>query len=345
MTTIDTLFDASSPFLIAEVAQAHEGSLNIAHSFIDAVAATGAHAIKFQTHIAAEESSPEENWRVKFSYSDDSRTDYWRRMEFTEAQWAGLKEHADAVGLIFLSSPFSIAAVRMLERLEVPAWKIASGEVTNYLLLEHMLKTDRPIILSSGMSSWAELDETVARVKRAGNPYALMQCTTAYPCPPEQVGLNLITEMKERYDCPVGLSDHSASIVPSIAAATLGASCFEVHVTFSQEMFGPDVIASLTLEQLSQLADSLEMVHQMQQSPVSKDEFAREAEPLRTGFGQSLVASRDLKAGESLSFDMLTCRKPQVGLPAAQFEQWLGKTLSRDIPEGSWLKEEDFETP
>src|SRR5918992_3358857 len=123
--------------IIAEVAQAHDGSLGMAHAFIDAIATTGADAVKFQTHIASAESTPTEPWRIQFSRQDTSRYDYWKRMEFTEAQWSGLKQHADERGLIFLSSPFSIEAVELLERVGVAAWKVASGEVSNRPLFEH----------------------------------------------------------------------------------------------------------------------------------------------------------------------------------------------------------------
>src|SRR5690606_972654 len=132
--------------------QAHDGSLGLAHAFIDAIAKTGADAVKFQTHIAHAESSPEEPWRVKFSRQDNSRYDYWKRMECSEEQWAGLKSHAEELGLVFLSSPFSLEAVDLLERLQIQAWKIASGEVSNVLLLDRILRTHKPVLLSSGMS-------------------------------------------------------------------------------------------------------------------------------------------------------------------------------------------------
>src|SRR5215471_8334229 len=122
--------------IVAEVAQAHDGSLGFAHAFIDAIAAAGADAVKFQTHIAAAESTPAEPWRVKFSRQDETRYDYWRRMEFTEAQWRGLKAHADERGLLFLSSPFSVEAVDLLARVGVAAWKIASGEVSTRPMFE-----------------------------------------------------------------------------------------------------------------------------------------------------------------------------------------------------------------
>ena len=217
-------FSPTNILIIAEIAQAHDGSLGMAHAYIDAVAKTGADAIKFQTHIAAAESTPAEPWRVKFSQQDERRFDYWRRMEFTTEQWRGLKQHADEAGLIFLSSPFSIEAVELLDSLGMAAWKIASGEVTNWPMLERMAETKRQFLLSSGMSDLAEIDGLVNWLREQELPFALLQCTSAYPCPPEKVGLNALSLFQERYQCPVGLSDHSSTIFPSLAAATLGAT-------------------------------------------------------------------------------------------------------------------------
>ena len=138
--------------LIAEIAQAHDGSLGTAHAMVDAAAEAGADAVKFQTHIADAESSPAEPWRKRFSPQDETRYDYWKRMEFSESQWLALREHAVEKGLLFLSSPFSMEAVALLERVGVAGWKVASGEVTNYLMLDAMCATRKPIILSSGYS-------------------------------------------------------------------------------------------------------------------------------------------------------------------------------------------------
>ena len=181
---------ADKCFVIAEVAQAHDGSLGTAHAYIDAIARAGADAVKFQTHIADAESSLEEPWRVRFSPQDDTRYAYWKRMEFTEPQWQGLKQHAEERGLTFLSSPFSLEAVQLLSRIGVSIWKVASGEVSNALLLNALLATKHPIVCSTGMSPWSELDALVAHVRQAGAPLTLLQCTSAYPCPPERVGLN-----------------------------------------------------------------------------------------------------------------------------------------------------------
>src|SRR5215210_2510656 len=146
------------PLVIGEVAQAHDGSLGLAHAFIDAIADAGADAVKFQTHIAAAESTEREQWRVKFSQQDTTRYDYWKRMEFSEYEWLGLRQHADNRGLLFLSSPFSIEAIALLERVGVAAWKIASGEASNAAMLGRMLQNRLPMILSTGMSTLSEID-------------------------------------------------------------------------------------------------------------------------------------------------------------------------------------------
>lgn len=334
---------AAPAFIIAEVAQAHDGSLGTAHAYIDAVATTGADAVKFQTHIAAEESSELDTWRVKFSRQDATRYDYWRRMEFTEPQWLELKQHAEDKGLVFLSSPFSLAAIRLLERIGVPAWKVASGEVTNRLFLDAMIATGKPVLVSSGMSYLEEMDATVALLKAVQSPLAVFQCTTAYPCPPEKIGLNQITELAQRYACPVGLSDHSGTPYPSLAAVTLGAKLIEVHVTFSREMFGPDVSASLTTDEFRQMVSGVRCIETMLASPLPKNASAGEMEPLRCMFGQSLIAAADLVAGTVLTRDHLSCRKPGHGIAAAEYTSVLGKKLKHAVKAAQFLKQEDFE--
>ncbi|MBE2285087.1 MAG: N-acetylneuraminate synthase family protein [Prosthecobacter sp.] len=334
---------AAPSFLIAEVAQAHDGSLGTAHAYIDAVAKTGADAIKFQTHIAAEESSELDTWRVKFSRQDATRYDYWKRMEFTAEQWAGLKQHAEEKGLVFLSSPFSLAAIDLLERLGVTAWKVASGEVTNRLFLDAMIATRKPVLVSSGMSYLEEMDATVALLKAAGSPAAVFQCTTAYPCPPEKIGLNQVSELMQRYDCPIGLSDHSGTSYPSLAAVTLGARLIEVHITFSREMFGPDVSASLTTDEFAKMVEGIRFIERMKASPMVKDASAEQMEPLRRMFGQSLVAATDLAAGTALTRDNLSCRKPGHGISAANLESVIGRTLKHAVKAAHFLSLDDFQ--
>jgi N,N'-diacetyllegionaminate synthase len=331
-------------FIIGEVGLAHDGSLGLAHAYIDEVARGGADAVKFQTHIAAAESTPAEPFRVKFSRQDATRYEYWKRMEFSEAQWQGLAEHARDRGLVFLSSPFSREAVDLLARVGMSMWKIASGEVSNLPLLDAMIATGRPIVLSSGMSPVGEIDKAVERVKLAGLPLAVMQCTTAYPCPPERIGLNMVAFFRERYGCFVGLSDHSGTIYPGIAAATLGSEVLEVHVTMSRGMFGPDVPASVTIEELRHLVDGVRFVEKMRAHPVDKDAIAGDMAPLRAIFTKSVVARTSLAAGTVLTGAHLAAKKPGTGIPAERLGEVIGRTLRRDLPADAVIREEDLET-
>jgi N,N'-diacetyllegionaminate synthase len=340
-----TSFEGSSACaIIGEVAQAHDGSLGLAHAFIDAVAAAGADAVKFQTHIAAAESTPGEPWRVRFSPQDATRYDYWKRMEFTEDQWHGLKRHADEKGLLFLSSPFSVEAVEMLSRVGVAAWKVASGEVNNPALFDRIATTNLPILVSTGMSRLDEIDAAVERVKARRLPLTVLQCTSAYPCPPEKVGLNLIPRFRECYGCAVGLSDHSGTIFPGLAAVTLGIEVLEVHVTLSREMFGPDVRASLTTAELRQLVDGIRFIEAMKASPVDKNAVASEMAPLRSLFTKSVVARTDLPAGARLSLECLACKKPGTGISAARLPELLGRRLRRSVAADALLSEADLES-
>lgn len=329
--------------IIAEVAQAHDGSLGTAHAFIDAVAEAGADVVKFQTHIAAAESTPHEPWRVKFSPQDATRYDYWKRMEFTEAQWVGLRAHALRVGMDFMSSAFSLEAFEMLQRVGVGGWKVASGEIRNTALLERMAASHLPVYLSTGMSPLAEIDEAVDVLRRWDLPFTVLQCTSMYPTPPEKLGLNLIPEFKERWGCPVGLSDHSGTVWPSLAAVALGADVVEVHVTLSRHAFGPDVPASVTPEELKQLATGARYLAWARAHPVDKDAMAEELAPMRGLFMKSAVAVRDLPAGHALDASDLVAKKPGSGIPAERIPDLVGRRLARAVAADQLLDEEDLE--
>lgn len=339
------MFHHDKCLIIAEVAQAHDGSLGFAHAFVDAVARRGVDAIKFQTHYADAESSADEPFRIKFSRQDATRYEYWKRLEFTPDEWRGLAEHCREKGILFISSPFSDKAVDVLQtECDVPLWKVASGEVTNNLLLDRMCATGKPVILSSGMSSWSELDAAVARVRRHGNELAVLQCTTAYPCPPEAVGLEVMEELRRRYGCFAGLSDHSGTIYPGLAAATLGASVLELHVTFHREAFGPDVPASVTLEELEMLTRGIRFVEAMRGSVVDKDKRIADMGALRGMFQQGVVAARNLPAGHRLAAQDLSTRKPLRGVAAADYESVVGRVLKRSLAAAEPVAYEDLES-
>ena len=328
--------------IIGEVAQSHDGSLGTAHAFIDAIANAGADAVKFQTHIASAESTLGEPWRGKFRPQDTSRYDYWKRMEFTEEQWHGLEKHAEEQNLLFLSSPFSIEAADLLTSVGVAAWKIASGEVSNTPMLERMVRTKLPILLSSGMSPLSELDVVISAIKSYQIPLTILHCTSAYPCPPEKIGLNMLPIFRESYKCSVWLSDHSGTIYPGIAAVSLRCQVLEIHVILSHEMFCPDVPASITTSELCQLVEGIRFIERILSNPVDKDQLAQEMIPLRDLFTKSIVARIDLPAGTILEENHLTGKKPGTGIPASRLPEALGRCLSRNIFADELVFEEDL---
>lgn len=329
-------------FIIAEIGQAHNGSLDIAHTYIDVLAQTGVDAIKFQTHIAEAESSIYEPFRVKFSDQDATRFDYWKRMEFTIEEWKGLKVHCDEKGIEFMSSPFSNAAVDLLEEVGVKRYKIGSGEVANFLLLERITRTRKPVILSSGMSSFHELDGAVKFLRTKGVDITILQCTTAYPTMPDNYGLNVINELKTRYNVPIGFSDHSAKIETCIAAAALGAEVFEVHAVLNKQVFGPDTTSSLTIPEIEMLVKAIHNITAALKAPVDKNSTDKYSE-LKLIFEKSLAVNKNLKKGHVLRFDDMEAKKPaNQGISASKFKEVIGETLNNDLKQWDFLKEGDI---
>jgi N-acetylneuraminate synthase len=326
-------------FVVAEIGLAHDGSLGSCFAYVDAVAKTGANAIKFQTHIAEAESTVLEPFRVRFSRAESTRYEYWKRTSFTASQWHDLAEYTREKELIFLSSAFSVEAVELLERVGMPAWKVGAGEIATIPMLREMARTGRPVLLSSGMASWNDLDAAVACLRSEGAPIGIFQCTSAYPCPAERLGLNVIAELRERYRCPVGLSDHSGTIYAALAAATLGANLLEVHVTFSRECFGPDVSSSITTSELKQLVDGVRFIENALAHPVDKGKSAAELAPMRDTFYKSLFVARDLPAGHCLGQEDLVLRRPGTGIRAGRMPEFIGRVLTEPLPKFTLLEE------
>jgi N-acetylneuraminate synthase len=193
------------------------------------------------------------------------------------------------------------------------------------------------------MSTMQEIGHAVSQVRHAGLPLGILQCTSAYPCPADQVGLNMLDVYRQRFRCAVGLSDHSGTIFPGLAAVTLGASILEVHVTFSRRMFGPDVPASLTVDELDQLVHGARDISRMLASPVDKDAMAQSLEPLRQIFTKSVVAREYLPAGTVLENHHLTAKKPGTGIPAERLSDLIGRRLCRSVQQNQFLVETDVE--
>tara|TARA_R110002050_G_scaffold188521_3_gene322979 strand:+ start:504 stop:1526 length:1023 start_codon:yes stop_codon:yes gene_type:complete len=329
--------------IIAEIAQAHQGSFDRALAYIDAVSKTGVDAVKFQVHIAEAESSIHEPFRIKIAGGDKTRLDYWKRMEFSLDQWKAIKRRCEERGVEFMASPFSNAAVDLLEKLGVLRYKIGSGEVNNFLMLEKIAETKKPIILSSGMSSFNELDETVAFLKKRDCYFSILQCTTSYPTHPENYGLNVIGELKNRYHVPVGFSDHSGKIESCIAAVALGAEILEFHVVFDRNNdTGPDASSSLEMDEITQLVVSVKNISKAIHNPRDKTDTSSFSE-LKSIFEKSLAVNKPLNKNHTLTFDDLESKKPKgFGINASDFEKVIGKKLSRNMEQWDFLTEGDL---
>lgn len=332
------------PFIIAEVAQTHEGSLGNAFAFAEVARDCGADAIKFQTHIAAEESTPSEPWRIPFSRQDASRYDYWRRMEFTFEQWAALKAHCDGLGIAFLSSPFSLRACEWLERLDVPAWKVASGELHNPQLIDFMVATGRPMLLSTGLASPAEGVAAARSIAERGSQVALFHCTTQYPTAPEATGLNVLADyLAELAPIPVGLSDHSGNEAAAIVATYLGASLIEVHLTLHPKAFGPDVASSLTPDGLDRLVSLTRNAWAMRRNPVDKAGQLEELASVRATFTRSLFTARPINAGEEITPNLIAYKKPAGGMRWEEMSRLIGHKARRHLPADHMIEPSDVD--
>ncbi len=229
----------------------------------------------------------------------------------------------------------------LLEELGVQQYKVASGEVTNLPLLERIADTGKPVLLSSGMSPWAELDQAVELFQSRGNPITVMQCTSAYPCPPERVGLNVMREMAKRYGLPVGLSDHTPTPFASYAAACFGATVIEKHFTLSRRMYGSDARFATEPEPFAEMVQGIRAIQQMLHADVDKDDLI-EFEPMRKVFQKSIVTRCAIPAGTRLDRSMLTTKKPGTGIPANQLDRVVGQAAVRKIEADTLLRWEDL---
>jgi len=314
--------------IIAEIGSVHDGSLGNAMHAVAAASSCGADIVKFQTHIAEAESL--ENAPMPCFFQGESRMEYFRRTSFDLDQWNKISKHCIENNVVFLSSPFSIEAVELLEEIGVCAYKIPSGEVTNVPLLERVAKTGKSIYLSSGMSNWAELDDAVSILRKKCS-LNIMQCTSSYPCPPSRVGLNVMLEMKTRYGLPVGFSDHTLGSAASISASALGASVVEKHFTFSKLMYGSDAKHSMEPVEFKDFCTQVKEANLILTQPVDKDDLS-EYEEMKLVFEKSIVTSRSIRKGHTLKFLDLAFKKPGNGISANQYMNLIGRQVRESLP-------------
>jgi len=324
-------------FVIAEIGNNHNGDVDLAKQLIAAAAEAGADAAKFQTHIAEAEMLPSTPTPPHF---DEPRWEFTKRMELSKDDHLRLKAYAEERGLVFFSSPFSVEAVELLEAVDVPAYKIASGELTNPPLLEAVAATAKPVLLSSGMSGMEDV-ERAARILRAdGSDLLVLQCTSNYPCPPELVNLRAMTAMGELLDAPYGLSDHTADIYTSIAAVALGAVAVEKHFTLDKAAYGPDHHASLTPDELRRLVEGVRQVELAMGTGIKERDPA--LDPARATFEKSIVARIAIPEGAVLEREMLTTKRPGDGISALRLEEIVGRRVVRTLEPDHKLQEADL---
>jgi N-acetylneuraminate synthase len=313
--------------IIAEIGSVHDGSFGNAINLIKLAAECGATAVKFQTHIAEAETIA--NAPSPKYFRSESRIDYFKRTSFTSTQWMKLKETANECNVLFLSSPFSLEAVDVLEELGMDIYKIPSGEVTNIPLLEKIADLGKPVLLSSGMSNFKELDKAY-EVFSSKCELTILQCSSAYPCPNNEVGLNVIDQIKKRYNCKAGYSDHTLGFAAPIAAAALGAVVIEKHFTFSNRMYGSDAVHSMEPSDFKILSKAIKDVWEMLSNPVDKQNLDKYSD-MKDIFQKSIVATSDIPSGTIIQLSHLSFKKPGTGIPAGNYKNLIGKVTNKNF--------------
>jgi N,N'-diacetyllegionaminate synthase len=332
----------SFTYIIAELGNTHDGSLGQAKKLIHAAALAGADAVKIQTHIFSYESL--ENAPSPPYFSEESRKDYLNRVSFDKKDHLILKAYSEnECGVDFISSPFCNEAVDLLEQVGLSTYKVPSGELTNIPLLEKIALTGKKVILSSGMSTEHELDTAIQIFLRHNLQPSVLQCTSEYPCRPENVGLRYISDLKSRYSLRVGLSDHTLGIAASLGAVTLGASIIEKHFTLSRLMYGSDASMSMEPAEFKSLVASIRDLELMLSSDYSKENAAKSLQHMKHIFEKSIVAAQDLYSGQVLSPSDLTLKKPGTGLASSELPRLYGKRLKVNLKKDAVLTLSDLE--
>jgi N-acetylneuraminate synthase len=328
------------PLVLAEVGINHEGSLAKALECVDAAAAVGAETIKFQCHITDKEMVPTD--MTPGGISKDKLWDIIKRCELTVTEEREVQAHCAARGLIYLSTPFSREAADRLDEMDVPAFKIGSGECNNLPLIAHIAAKGKPVILSTGMNDLESVRRSVAIIERADIPYALLHCTSMYPTPYENVRLGAVPQLIESFpDAVIGLSDHSIGNWTCFGAVALGARILEKHFTPSRDWPGPDISISIEPDELGELIKGSQAIWEARGGSKT---ILPEEQPV-IGFAYaSVVSIAPIAEGEKLTTDNIWVKRPGNGpILAAEFDALLGRKAARSIPSEKQISPDDFQ--
>lgn len=307
--------------IIAEIGSVHDGNLKLALTLTRKAIQCGADTVKFQMHIPEEETL--RNAPSPSYFKKENRYDYFKRTSFNYKQWLKIKKYCESFGAEFLCSPFSEKAVDILQKLKVKKFKVPSGELTNIPLLKKLKLTKKHIILSTGMSDWKEIKTAV---KTIGQNYSLLQCTSEYPCSYKRVGLNVLKEMKKKFNCEVGFSDHTLGYAASFAAASLGATIIEKHFTLSRKMYGSDAKNSMEPEEFNFFSNTIREIWKMKSYKVDKDDLTK-LKTMKRIFEKSVILNKDMKKNQKIKLQDLSFKKPGDGIKAFDYKKVLGKKL------------------
>ena len=328
-----------STFIIAELSANHLQNFDIAVDTIKAIKESGADAVKLQTYTPDTMTidSDDEYFQIKQDSLWDGKTLYQLYQEaYTPWEWQSeLKEIAEKLGLIFLSSPFDKTSVDFLEEMNVPAYKVASFEITDIPLIEYIASKGKPIIISTGIATLADIEEAVNACKKMGNKQiALLKCTSAYPAPLEEVNLRTIPNLADTFNTIVGLSDHTLGISASIASVALGAKIIEKHFILNRKMGGLDAAFSMEPAEFKSMVDA---VRDVENALGTVNYDLTEKTKKSRDFSRSLFAVKDIKSGDSLTEDNVRSIRPGFGLHPRYYEQIIGKKARKDIARGTPL--------
>ena len=329
------------PLVIAEIGINHGGDLEVAKNMVRLAAAAGCECVKHQTHIVEDEMTDEAK-SIFPPNADVSIWDVMTQCALSQEDEAELKRYTEDLGLIWISTPFSRAAADFLETLDVPAYKIGSGEADNLPLIRHIAKKGKPVIMSTGMQTIDTIRASVQILEDAGIEYALLECTNLYPSPPEIVSLQGVTDLKNAFpNAVVGFSDHSIGPEMALASVALGASILERHYTDTRYRKGPDISCSMDPAELRFLVDRSREIHTALMNP--KQRTAPEEDVYRFARA-SVVADLDLPAGHTIAEADIWARRPGSGdIAGYDFDKVVGKTLKVAVTRNQQLKWSDFE--
>ena len=319
--------------IIAEIGSVHNGSLQFAKNLIKYAAKSGADIVKFQMHIAEYETL--KNAPSPKYFNKEDRYNYFKRTAFNFNQWKIIKSTCQKYGVEFLCSPFSLEAVDLLEKLKVKKYKIPSGELTNIPLLEKVVRTKKPILLSTGMSNFNEINQAYNICKN--NDLTIMQCSSLYPCPEKSAGLNVIQIFKKKYKCKLGYSDHTLNHASGIIAAYLGVEYIEKHFTTSKKLYGSDAKFSMEPEDFKNFCNEIKNSVIISKNKVNKNDI-KKYKNMKKIFEKSVVAKKFIIKGNKIKIDDLAFKKPGNGIQTKYYKKIINRVAKANIKEDELIK-------